>query len=88
MTFFWGDDQLDETKGLIVVGSLNLGGSIEIIPNTVAIAEIAIEKQASTLLMPISARRQLFDLPAELATKISIEFYSEPPDGVFKAMVE
>ena len=74
--------------GLIVVGSLNLGGSTELIPNAVAIAEIAIEKQASTLLMPISARRQLFDLPDELATKVSIEFYSEPADGVFKAMVE
>jgi ATP-dependent Lon protease len=74
--------------GLIVVGSLNLGGSIEMIPNAVAIAEIAIEKRASTLLMPISARRQLFDLPDELATKVSIEFYSEPTDGVFKAMVE
>lgn len=60
----------------------------KLIPNAVAIAEIAIEKQASTLLMPISARRQLFDLPDELATKVSIEFYSEPADGVFKAMVE
>ncbi len=74
--------------GLIVVGSLNLGGSFELIPNAVAIAEIAIEKQASPLLMPISARRHLFDLPDELATKVSIEFYSEPADGVFKAMVE
>ena len=74
--------------GLIIVGSLNLGGSMEMIPNAVAIGEIAVEKQASTLLMPISARRQLFDLPDELATKVSIEFYSEPEDGVFKAMVE
>ena len=74
--------------GLIIVGSLNLGGSIEMIPNAVAIGEIAVEKQASTLLMPISARRQLFDLPDDLATKVSIEFYSEPADGVFKAMVE
>ena len=58
------------------------------IPNSVAIGEIAVEKRASTLLMPISARRQLFDLPDDLATKVSIEFYSEPADGVFKAIVE
>jgi len=38
--------------GLIVVGSLNLGGSIEMLPNAVAIAEVAVEKQATTLLMP------------------------------------
>lgn len=67
---------------------MNLGGSIELIPNAVAIAETAIEKQAATLLMPVAARRQLFDLPDELATKINIEFYSEPQDAVFKAMME
>jgi ATP-dependent Lon protease len=49
--------------GTIIVGSLNLGGSIEMVPNAVSIAEIAIDKQAQTLLMPVSARRQLNDLP-------------------------
>src|SRR4029453_11359259 len=29
--------------GLILVGALNLGGSIELIPNPVAVAELAIE---------------------------------------------
>jgi ATP-dependent Lon protease len=43
--------------GTIVVGALNLGGSIEMIPNAVRIAESAIDKQAQTLLMPVSARR-------------------------------
>jgi ATP-dependent Lon protease len=74
--------------GLIVVGSLNLGGSVAMIANAVAIAEIAIEKQATTLLMPIAARRQLFDLPDELATRINIEFYGDSQDAVFKSMTE
>ncbi len=74
--------------GLIVVGALNLGGSVELIPNAVAVAEVAMEKQATTLLMPVAARRQLFDLPDELATKINIEFYSDAQDAVFKAMME
>jgi ATP-dependent Lon protease len=74
--------------GLIVMGSLNLGGSVEMVPNAVAVAEIAIEKQASTLLMPVSARRQLFDLPDDLATKINIEFYGDAVDAVFKAVGE
>lgn len=74
--------------GMIIVGALNLGGSIEMIPNAVSIAEIAIEKQATTLLMPVSVRRQLNDLPDELWTKINIEFYSDPSDGFFKAIVE
>ena len=49
--------------GTIVVGALNLGGSIELLPNAVQIAELAVDKQAQTLLMPVAARRQLNDLP-------------------------
>jgi ATP-dependent Lon protease len=74
--------------GLIIVGSLNLGGSVEMIPNPVGIAELAVEKGAATLLMPISARKQLFDLPDALATKISIEFYADAKDAFWKALVE
>lgn len=74
--------------GTIVVGALNLGGSIEMIPNAVSIAELAIDKQAQTLLMPVAARRQLNDLPDDLWTRISIEFYKDASDAVFKALVE
>jgi ATP-dependent Lon protease len=74
--------------GTIVVGSLNLGGSVEMLPNAVAIAELAVDKQAQTLLMPVAARRQLNDLPDEMWTKISIEFYKDAADAVFKALVE
>jgi ATP-dependent Lon protease len=74
--------------GTIIVGSLNLGGSVDLVSNAIAIAELAIDKQAQTLLMPVSARRQLNDLPDELWTRISIEFYKDGADAVFKALVE
>lgn len=74
--------------GLIVVGQLNLGGSIEMIPNAVDMAEIAAEKKAQTLLMHVAARRQLNELPDEIWTKVSIEFYSDAADAVFKSLVE
>ena len=74
--------------GTIIVGSLNLGGSIERIPNPVAVAELAVDKQAATLLIPVSARRALNDLPDELWTKVNIEFYLDPADAVFKSLVE
>jgi len=74
--------------GTIVVGALNLGGSIEMIPNAVRIAELAVDKQAQTLLMPVAARRQLNDLPDELWTKINIEFYKDASDAVLKSLVE
>jgi ATP-dependent Lon protease len=74
--------------GLIVVGEVNLGGSIEPIHNPVSIAEIAVEKGATVLLMPVASRRQLFDLPDDLAIKIDIQFYSEARDALLKAIVE
>ena len=74
--------------GTIVVGSASLGGSIELVPNAVQVAELAIEKQAQTVLMPVSARRQLNDLPDELWTKVKIEFYRDAADAVFKALEE
>jgi ATP-dependent Lon protease len=41
--------------GLIIVGEINLGGSIEPVHNAVTIAEIAVEKGATSLLMPVPA---------------------------------
>ena len=74
--------------GTIVVGALNLGGSVELIPSAVRVAELAIDKQAQTLLVPVAARRQLNDLPDELWTKINVEFYKDSGDAVFKALME
>lgn len=74
--------------GLIIVGEINLGGSIEPVHNPVTIAEIAVEKGASALLMPVACRRQLFDLSDDMATKIDIQFYSDTRDALLKAMVE
>lgn len=74
--------------GLIIVGEINLGGSIEPVHNAVTIAEIAVEKGATSLLMPVACRRQLVDLSDEMATKIDIQFYSDARDALLKAMVE
>ncbi|MCL7421794.1 MAG: protease Lon-related BREX system protein BrxL [Methylobacter sp.] len=74
--------------GLIIAGEINLGGSIEPIHNPVSIAEIAVEKGATALLMPVACRRQLFDLSDDMATKIDIQFYSDARDALLKAMVE
>jgi hypothetical protein len=49
---------------------------------------LAVEKQAKVLLMPVSARRGLNDLPDDLWTKISIESYKDPEDAVFMGLEE
>jgi len=74
--------------GVIVVGEINLGGSIEPISGAVNIAELAVEKGASVLLMPVAARRQLYDLSDDMATKIDIQFYQDARDALLKAIVE
>jgi len=74
--------------GLVVAGSLNLGGSIDPIHNAVEIAELAIDKGASALLMPVSARKQLFNLPDDLATKIDIQFYTDSKEALVKSLAE
>ena len=74
--------------GLIIVGEINLGGSIEPVHNAVTIAEIAVEKGATSLLVPVACRRQLVDLSDDMATKIDIQFYSDARDALLKAMAD
>ena len=74
--------------GLIVVGALNLGGSVEPLVNAVDIIEVTIEKGADTVLIPVSARKQLFELSDDMATRINTQFYSDTPDALLKALLE
>lgn len=74
--------------GLIVVGEVTIGGTIEPVHNAVTIAEMAVEKGAKSLLMPVSCRRQLFDLSDDMATKLDIEFYQDARDALLKALVD
>lgn len=74
--------------GLMVTGGLNLGGSIETIFNPVSTVEIAVEKGANSILMPISSRRQLNELPDDMAAKITILYYLDARDALMKALVD
>jgi ATP-dependent Lon protease len=51
-----------------------------------AIAELDADKEAKALLMPVSARRWRNNLPSDLGSKISIEFYIDPQDAMFKRL--
>jgi ATP-dependent Lon protease len=59
---------------------------LELIYNAVNVAELAVEKGATTLLIPISARRQLNELLDEMATKIGILFYADAREALIKAL--
>jgi ATP-dependent Lon protease len=74
--------------GLVVVGEVTLGGTIEPVHNAVTLAEMAVEKGAKSLLLPVSCRRQLFELSDDMATKLDVEFYQDARDALLKALTE
>lgn len=74
--------------GLVVVGQLNLGGSLDLIYDAIHIAETAVEKGATTLLIPLNARKQLNELSDDMITKINIQYYTDLKDCLIKALAE
>ena len=74
--------------GLVVVGGLNLGGSLDVLHNAIDVVELAVEKGASIVLMPISARKQLFDLSDDMATKVNILYYGDVREAFGKALAD
>lgn len=74
--------------GLIIVGQLNLGGSLDSVYNAVNLAELAVEKGATTLLIPLNARKQLNELSDDMITKINIQYYTDLKDCLIKALLE
>ncbi|MBK1644334.1 TIGR02688 family protein [Thiocapsa imhoffii] len=74
--------------GLIVVGGLNLGGSIEPVYNVVSVVEAAADKGAKTILLPVTTRKQLIELDDDIATRVTVVFYSDARDALLKALIE
>lgn len=74
--------------GLIVVGGLNLGGSIEPIYNAVSIVEAAADKGAKLILLPVTTRKQMVELDDDLATRVTLVFYSDARDALLKALMD
>ena len=74
--------------GMIVVGGLSVGGSFEPIHNAVSLVELAVEKGASTVMLPVGLRRQLNDLSDEMAAKITLVYYTDVRDALVKGIAE
>jgi ATP-dependent Lon protease len=74
--------------GLVVVGGINLGGSVDPLPNAIDVVELATEKGASVVLMPISSRKQLFELSDDVATRITVVFYQDAREALLKAIAD
>lgn len=56
------------------------------VPNPIDLVELAIEKGATSVLMPVSCRRALVDLSDEAAARTQTIFYLDPGDTLRKAL--
>lgn len=72
--------------GLVIAGGITLGGTIEPIHNPIDVVELAMEKGANAVLVPVSSRRALIDLSDDVATKVQVMFYADAPDALRKAL--
>lgn len=50
--------------------------------------KLAVEKGATSVLVPVTCRRQLADLSDDMATRVDMQFYSDARDALLKAVVE
>ena len=73
---------------LAIVGALNLGGSVELVHNPIEVMELAMEKGAGMVLLPVSCRRALVDLSDDVATRVQSLFYLDAADALRKALNE
>jgi ATP-dependent Lon protease len=73
--------------GLVIVGQINLGGSLDTVYNAINLAELAVEKGATTLLVPLNARKQLNELSDEMVTKINIQYYTDLKDCLLRSLI-
>jgi ATP-dependent Lon protease len=72
--------------GMVIAGGISLGGSLEPVHNPVDVVELAVEKGADVILLPVSSRRALFDLSDDVATKVQLLFYADAADALRKAI--
>ncbi|TSA82142.1 BREX system Lon protease-like protein BrxL [Deinococcus detaillensis] len=74
--------------GLVAAGHLNLGGGLDVVHNAIDLAELAAEKRAAALMVPISARKQLNELSDDTAARLTILYYTDARDALHKALTE
>lgn len=72
--------------GLVISGGITLGGSLEPVHNPIDLIELAMEKGAEAVLLPISSRRALIDLSDDVATKVQVLFYADAADALRKCV--
>ena len=73
-------------EGLVVLGSLTIGGTISKVDDLADTLEVCFDAGARTILLPMSSAADISTVPAETFSKFNISFYNDPEDAVRKAL--
>jgi len=73
---------------LVVLGQMSIHGVLHRIDNLGDRLRVAMDAGARLVMIPTANAADLGSIPAELLDKLRVEFYSTPPQAVYKALVE
>lgn len=74
--------------GFVIVGGMSVGGTLEPVYNALDMAELAAEKGASAIVLPVSSRKQMNEMSDDLAARLTIIYYTDPRDALLKILGE
>jgi len=74
--------------GVVVVGGMSVGGTMEPVYNALDMAELAAEKGAVAILLPVASRKQMNEMSDELAARLTVIYYTDPRDALLKVLGE
>lgn len=74
--------------GFAVVGGMSVGGTLEPVYNALDMAELAAEKGATAIVLPVSSRKQMNEMSDELAARLTVIYYTDPRDALLKILGE
>jgi len=74
--------------GYVIAGGMSVGGTLEPVYNALDMAELAAEKGALAIVLPVSCRKQMNDMSDELAARLMVLYYTEPRDALLKMLDE
>ena len=74
--------------GFVIAGGMSVGGTLEPVYNALDMAELAAEKGASAIVLPVSCRKQMNEMSDDLAARLMVLYYPEPRDALLKMLDE
>jgi len=67
---------------------MSVGGTLEPVYNALDMAELAAEKGASVIVLPVSSRKQMNEMSDELAARLTVIYYTDSRDALLKVLGE